>query len=84
MNYLKESSHKQLQILIKTALGFFDDDNVSIHVFYLTKRSRMNIKVRSDKFKAWLKITFEYGFPKQQVTNGWFTKQKMLELITQQ
>ncbi|KAL0490557.1 hypothetical protein AKO1_003036 [Acrasis kona] len=78
---LCESSHSFISELIDTALNFFDDDNISIRVFYLNNRSRMNVKVKSVKHKAWLQITFEYGYPKQHVTNGWFTKEQMEKLI---
>ncbi len=82
-HFLKDKSHSRLTHALHAALAFFaDDENISVRVCYLTHRSRMNIKVLSQKDKAWLQITFEHGYPEQSTHTGWYTKQKMLELLS--
>jgi hypothetical protein len=70
-----------LERVLNVALEFFDDEEASIRVFYLTKRSKMNIKVMSQKHKAWLQITFQYGYPKQSAHTGWYTMNQMKQLL---
>lgn len=78
---LKEDSFRHLENVLTYALNFFDDDAISVRVFYLTNKSRLNIKVRSEKHKSWLQITYdEYGYPRERISK-WYTKNDMLTLL---
>lgn len=80
-SYLQDHAHCELQNALSAALDFFDDDGIEVRIFYMTDRCRMNIKVQSVALRAWLQITFEYGYPKQSVHTGWYTKEKMKQLL---
>ena len=81
---MKDDSIQQIPHAIQCALDFFEDENISARVFYMTNKSRLNIKVKSEKYKAWLRITYEYGCPKQSNNNSWYSKQKMIQLLHQE
>lgn len=77
---LKEDSIDRLENIMNYALKFFDDENISVRIFYLTKKNRLNIKVRSEALKSWLQITYEYGYPKEKLSK-WYTKNDILSLL---
>lgn len=66
---------------ITFALNFFDDENVNMKLLYIKELDRLIIRVTSEKHKACLDIVFEYGIPNEFKTDGWYSKEKLKELL---
>lgn len=77
---LGEPHHICLKNVLDVALNFFSNDQISVKVFYLTNKSRLNIKVKNNTERAWLQITIEYGYPKQDCSH-WYNKEDMKKLL---
>jgi hypothetical protein len=80
--YLKQDSYHKLQDIFDYMYQFFGKNEFKTRVFYLTKRNRINIKAMCPKLCVWLQITFENGYPKEEVTE-WYDQDKLKQILQQ-
>jgi hypothetical protein len=79
-DYLKEKSFHKFEDIFNFVFEFFGKNDFKIQVLYLTSRNRVNIKAMCPELCVWLQITFENGYPDEEITE-WCTKDKLLQIL---
>ena len=80
---LKEKSYHKLEDIFDFVSEFFGKNDFKLKVFYLTWRNRVNIKAMCPELRVWLQITYEDGYPEEEVTE-WYTKDKLKQILGDQ
>lgn len=80
---LKEKSYHKLEDIFDFVSSFFGKNDFKIKVFYLTWRNRVEIKTMCPELRVWLQITFENGYPEEDVAE-WHTKDELKQILGDQ